>query len=122
MARPRSPNRDKAYQLWLESGKTKQLKEIAAELDVSEEQVRKWKNQDQWNKVTLPNAKGNVTKRKGGQPRNKNALGAGAPEKNKNAVTTGEFETLLFDCLDPEEQRLAQAVPEDKQSKRINSG
>ena len=43
MARPRSPNRDKAYQLWLESGKTRQLKEIAAELGVSEEQVRKWK-------------------------------------------------------------------------------
>lgn len=56
-----------------------------------------------------------LPKRKGGQPGNKNALGAGAPENNKNAVTTGEFETLLFDCLDPEEQRLAQAVPEDKQ-------
>lgn len=57
MARPRSPNRDKAYQLWLESGKTRQLKEIAAELGVSEEQVRKWKNKDHWDKVTLPNKK-----------------------------------------------------------------
>ena len=37
-----------------------------------------------------------------------------APEHNKNAVTTGEFETLLFDCLDPEERQLAKAVPEDK--------
>lgn len=64
MARPRSPNRDKAYQLWLESGKTRQLKEIAAELGVSEEQVRKWKNKDHWDKVTLPNSKGNVTKQK----------------------------------------------------------
>ena len=62
MARPRSPNRDKAYRLWLESGKTRQLKEIAAELAVSEEQVRKWKNQDKWDKVTLPNTKSNVTK------------------------------------------------------------
>lgn len=64
MARPRSPNRDKAYQLWLESGKTRQLKEIAAELGVSEEQVRKWKNKDHWDKVTLLNSKGNVTKQK----------------------------------------------------------
>lgn len=59
-----------------------------------------------------------LPKRKGGQPGNKNAAGnkgGAAPEKNKNAVTTGEFETLLFDCLDPEEQRLAQAVPDDKQ-------
>ena len=116
MARPRSPNRDKAYQLWLESGKTRQLKEIAAELGVSEEQVRKWKNKDQWDKVTLPNAKGNVTKRKGGQPGNKNAAGHGGtgPPGNKNAVTTGEFETLFFDCLDEDEKELVSVVPEDK--------
>ena len=116
MARPRSPNRDKAYQLWMESGKTRQLKEIAAELGVSEEQVRKWKNKDQWDKVTLPNSKGNVTKQKGGQPGNKNAVGHGGtgPPGNKNAVTTGEFETLLFDCLDEDEKILAAAVPEDK--------
>lgn len=65
MARTRSPNRDKAYQLWIESGKKKKLKDIAAELQVSESQVRKWKNQDQWEdqkeKVTLPNSNGNVT-------------------------------------------------------------
>ncbi len=118
MARPRSPNRDKAFQLWLESGKKRQLKDIAVELQVSEEQVRKWKNQDQWDKVTLPNGKGNVTKRnKGGQPGNRNAAGHGGtgPPGNKNAVTTGEFETLLFDCLDDEEKRLVASVPADKQ-------
>ena len=118
MARPRSPNRDKAFQLWLESGKKRQLKDIAVELQVSEEQVRKWKNQDQWDKVTLPNGKGNVTKRnKGGQPGNRNAAGHGGtgPPGNKNAVTTGEFETLLFDCLDDEEKRLVASVPSDKQ-------
>ncbi len=117
MARPRSPNRDKAYQLWMESGKTRQLKEIAAELQVSEEQVRKWKNKDKWDKVTLPNSKGNVTKQKGGQPGNKNAVGHGGtgPPGNKNAVTTGEFETLLFDCLDDEEKALVAAVPVDKE-------
>lgn len=67
MPRPRSPNRDKAKVLWLESGKSRLLKDIAEELGVSETQVRKWKNQDQWdadNKVTLPNAKSNVTKQK----------------------------------------------------------
>lgn len=117
MARPRSPNRDKAYQLWLESGKKRPLKSIAEDLNVSEEQVRKWKNQDQWDKVTLPKGNSNVTKHKGGQPGNKNAVGnnGGAPKQNKNAVTTGEFETLLFDCLDPEERRLAQSVPKDKE-------
>lgn len=66
MARPRSPGRDKARQLWLESGKSRQLKSIAEELQVSEEQVRKWKNQDKWDLVTLPNGNGNVTKQKKG--------------------------------------------------------
>lgn len=98
MARPRSPNRDKACELWLKSGKKRPLKDIAAELKVSEEQIRKWKNQDKWAKVTLPNAKSNVTNRKGGQPGNKNAVGHGGtgPPGNKNAVTTGEFETLFL--------------------------
>lgn len=119
MARPRSPNRDKAFQMWVESGKKRQLKDIAVELKVSEEQVRKWKNQDKWddNKVTLPNMKGNATKKnKGGQPGNKNAAGHGGvgPPGNKNAVTTGEFEALLFDCLDEEEHHLVASTPEDK--------
>lgn len=62
MARPRSPGRDKARQLWLESGKSRLLKSIAEELQVSEGQVRKWKNQDKWDLVTLPNGNSNVTK------------------------------------------------------------
>lgn len=64
MSRPRSPNRDKAKQLWLDSEKKRLLKDIAEELQVSEEQVRKWKNQDKWDKVTLPNGNSNVTKNK----------------------------------------------------------
>lgn len=95
MARPRSPSRDKAKQLWLESGKNRLLKDIAEELQVSEEQVRKWKNQDKWDKVTLPNANGNVTKYKGAQPNNKNASGHGAPKKNSNAEKHGLFRKYL---------------------------
>ena len=41
------------------------LKDIAAQLGVSESQIRKWKNQDKWEQlgmVTLPNTKSNVTK------------------------------------------------------------
>ena len=109
MARPRSPSRDKAKQLWLESGKKRLLKDIAAELQVSEEQVRKWKNQDKWDKVTLPNANGNVTKHKGGQPGNKNASGHGAPKKNSNAEKHGLFRKYL-----PEEAfSIIQEMPTD---------
>ena len=95
MARPRSPGRDKARQLWLESGKSRLLKSIAEELQVSEEQVRKWKNQDKWDKVTLPNENSNITKQKGAQPGNKNAAGHGAPKKNSNAEKHGLFQKYL---------------------------
>ena len=95
MARPRSPGRDKARQLWLESGKSRLLKSIAEELQVSEEQVRKWKNQDKWDKVTLPNENSNITKQKGAQPGNKNAAGHGAPKKNSNAEKHGLFRKYL---------------------------
>lgn len=118
MARPRSPNRSRAYELWIESNKKRLLKDIAAELQVSEEQIRKWKNQDKWDKVTLPKTKSNVTNHKGGQIGNKNAVGnkgGAAPVGNKNAVTTGEFETLFFDCLNQEEQQLIQMLPVDKE-------
>ena len=95
MPRPRSPNRDKALQLWLDSGRKRQLKDIAAELQVSEEQIRKWKNQDKWDKVTLPNAKGNVTNHKGAPAGNQNAVGHGAPKQNKNAEKYGFFSKYL---------------------------
>ena len=60
MPRQRSPKRDLAYQLWLESKKKKKLKEIAEEIGVSEVQVRRWKNLDKWND-NVTNPKSNVT-------------------------------------------------------------
>ena len=109
MPRPRSPNRDKALQLWLDSGQKRQLKDIAIELQVSEEQIRKWKNQDKWDKVTLPNAKGNVTNHKGAPAGNQNAVGHGAPKQNKNAEKYGFFSKYL-----PEETvSIIQEMPTD---------
>lgn len=109
MPRPRSPNRDKALQLWLDSGRKRQLKDIAIELQVSEEQIRKWKNQDKWDKVTLPNAKGNVTNHKGAPAGNQNAVGHGAPKQNKNAEKYGFFSKYL-----PEETvSIIQEMPTD---------
>lgn len=102
MPRQRSPNRDRAFEIWQESGGSLLLKDIAVQLGVSENQIRKWKNQDDWErkrKVTLPIAKGNVTKRKGGgQPGNKNAVGndgGAAPPGNKNAEKHGFFSKWL---------------------------
>ena len=101
-----------AYQLWVDSGKQKKLKDIAAELDVSESQVRKWKNQDKWNGNVTNKSKSNVTKRKrGGQPDNKNAVGGNqsAPLKNNNAEKFGFFRKYL-----PEETvSIIEEMPKD---------
>ena len=74
------------------------LIEIAKKLDVPVGTVRSWKNRQCWDNATLQKKKRNVAKKRGGQPGNKNAKGHGGtgPLGNKNAVKTGEFETLFF--------------------------
>lgn len=93
------------------------LKEIAAQLGVSESQIRKWKNQDQWEKVTLPKSKSNVTKKKkGAQSGNHNATGnkgGAAPERNVNAVKHGAYQTIYAAYLPEEEKELYEQMPGD---------
>lgn len=96
MARERSPDREKAEKKYLDSSGQLKLKDIAADLNVSPEQIRKWKSIDKWDdklnsNVTIEKGtpKGNVTKRKSGaQKGNKHAVGnnGGAPPGNKNAI------------------------------------
>ena len=67
MARVRSPNRDKAYEIYKLNNGEILLKDIAAQLGVKDTQVRKWKSQDKWEeklKGTLPKEKRNVTNKK----------------------------------------------------------
>ena len=113
MARAPDPRIEQAKAMYL---KGKKLVEIASQLNLPEGTVRRWKSTHKWDNERSDKNSERSLKKKGGQPGNKNAAGnsGGAPEQNKNAVTTGEFETLLFDCLDPEERQLAKAVPEDK--------
>ncbi len=113
MARAPDARAEQARELFL-SGK--KLIEIAQLLDIPEGTIRSWKNRYKWN-CNVANKKRNVAKRRGGQPGNRNAAGSrggAAPLKNKNAVTTGEFETLFFDCLNEEEKRLVDSMPDDK--------
>ena len=107
MPRARSPKRDEAYKIWLDSGGKKKLNDIASDLGVSETQIRKWKNLDKWNGNVTNQSKGNVTKRKrGGQPGNHNATG---PPGNKNAEKFGFFSKYL-----PEETvSIIQEMPTD---------
>ncbi|MGF6357104.1 uncharacterized protein YjcR [Paenibacillus sp. 4624] len=134
MARERSPERDKAKLMWLESGGAMKLKDIAAALSIGETQIRKWKSQDGWaaelnSNVTIETIS-NVTKRGapkgnknavgnrgGAPPGNKRAVGNkggnGGPYGNKKAVTTGEYESIWLDALEDDERGLVDLIDTD---------
>jgi uncharacterized protein YjcR len=113
MPRARSPNRDKAFELWIASEGQRELKDIASELGVSPGQVRNWKNQDDWDgrthKVTSRKGKRDVTKRnRGGQRGNKNAVGnsGGPPLGNKNSLKHGAYERIMAGLLSEDEAQV----------------
>lgn len=115
MARQRDPRRDEAKKIWLESNGEKQLKEIASELNVSDSQIRKWKSQDKWS----TELKSNVTNQGGAPIGNQNAKGnkgnsrASPPKRNKNALKTGEYETIFFDTLTDNEKDIYSSLNDD---------
>lgn len=122
MARQRDPRRDEAKRIWLESNGEKQLKEIASELNVSDSQIRKWKSQDKWSaelKSNVTNGKSNVTNQGGAPIGNQNAKGnkgnsrASPPVGNKNALKTGEYETIFFETLSEEEKDIYSSLNDD---------
>lgn len=120
MGRARDPNRDKAFEIFRKAGGSIDLVEIASQLNLSPGTIRGWKSKDDWDTKLNGTLRKNMERskrKKGAQPRNQNAVGHGGtgPPGNKNAVTTGEFETLFFDCLDSDERRLAEAVSLDKE-------
>ncbi len=112
---------------------------IADKYGVSLNTVKSWQKRHGWSrkeKGAPETEKGcthnekRVHPKKGGAPKgNKNAKGHGAPAGNKNAignrggpggpygnkkaVTTGEYESIWFDCLTEEEQVLCNTINTD---------
>ena len=109
MPKQRSPDSYRAEELYKSGMK---LVEIASQLNVSEGTVRSWKNRYRFHgsNATLRKNNRNVAKKKhGGQPGNKNAVGHGAPKRNKNAEKFGFFSKYL-----PEETvSIIQEMPAD---------
>lgn len=110
------------------------LVDIAKNLGVSASTIRKWKSQDKWDtdsKRSAPISKRSAPKRSGAPKGNQNAKGnrgGGAPvgnknakgnpggrppPGNKNAITTGEYETIMWDYLDDDEKELFGAIETD---------
>lgn len=128
MPRPRSAERDRARELWLISGKKRLLKDIAAELGVPENRVRKWKAEDEWEKGALPNKQStkrsapleeNVPKKRGAPYGNKNAVGAGAPLRNKNSRKHGLYEKIYWDSLDDDEYDLLAEIGYEEEEEQL---
>lgn len=61
MARQRSPDRDKAFEIYKASKGEKPLVEIAKELHLKPSQIRKWKSQGKWDEQLTGNV--TITKR-----------------------------------------------------------
>ncbi|WP_270995643.1 phage terminase small subunit [Listeria seeligeri] len=134
MARKRDPRRIEAKNMWLESNGEMKLVEIAGKLGCSSNQIRKWKSTEKWSIddeiENVPKSNSNVTNEKeryyklkgngnsignrgGAPPGNDNAIGnagGGAPFKNKNALFTGEFETLSWEFMTEREQQLYESM------------
>ena len=92
MPRAPDPRIEEAKELFDQGMK---LIDIAKQLSVSEGTVRSWKSRYKWGNATLQKKKRNAAKHRGGQPGNKNAVGHGAPKKNKNAEKHGFFSKYL---------------------------
>lgn len=97
VAKARSPNRDRALQIWLECNGDISNRELAEKLNEKEKTISNWKSRDQWNVVLHSGECSTTIKResKAGAPKgNKNAVGnkgGAAPMRNSNAVTHGFF-------------------------------
>ncbi|MFC6202587.1 phage terminase small subunit [Lactiplantibacillus nangangensis] len=86
-------------------------KDIATKYDVSVNTVKSWRTRHKWRKKGAPRAS-----KKGAPPSNQYAVGnkgGGAPSGNKNAVTTGQYETITMGALTKEEQVIFEQVTDD---------
>lgn len=85
MGRSRSPNRDKAFDLFKKSKGKLSSKEIAEKLNESLSNINAWRVKDKWRSCF-----------NGGAPKgNKNAKGHGAPKGNHNAYEHGLYSKLM---------------------------
>ena len=110
MAR-RSDERDAAraeYIARMEKDGEVNLRQLADDLHLKYDTVRRWKAKDGWDPP--------AARKPGGQPGNNNAVGnsgGGAPVGNLNAEKDGAYSTIFFDRLTPGEKKIVESAPRD---------
>lgn len=101
MPRQRSPNRDKAFEIYKEHGGNIENRQIAKILSEDEKKIAVWKQRDKWvdelNVVQQTNECCTTKRKKGAQPKNKNSKGhvSSVPKGNKNAESHGFFSKIF---------------------------
>lgn len=116
MARARSPNRDKAYEIYKEHGGNIANRAIADMLGEDEKVIAVWKSRDGWSKVVQQSKQSCTTKKKGAPKGNKNAVGnagGSAPPGNVNAVKHGAYQNIYTQFLPEDERELIENMPSD---------
>jgi phage terminase small subunit len=96
MPRARDPNRDKAFEIWKQHKGEIKLKDIAAQLEVSEGTIRGWKTKDKWD----GKSNGTLQTKKRSAPKKKEKL---PPLELDEEVTLDNF---LEDSELTEKQRI----------------
>lgn len=129
----RSDERKRAEKMYLESKGTLKLVEIAEQLGVPDNKVRKWKSLDSWEAKLHPSEtekckkkqverstkeKGSVPRKRGAPKGNKNAVGG---KGNPNAIPPdrtkhGGYSQVYWDTLDEEEKGLIDDMPKDEET------
>ena len=115
--RIRSPERDKAFEIYKESGGKIENRRIAEQLGISEKTVGGWKCKDKWEQQlngVLQTKKRSTPKRgapKGNQNAKGNKGGNGGPPGNVNAVKHGAYQSLYAAYLPAEERELYEQIP-----------
>ncbi len=116
MARQRSPNRDKAFEIYKERGGNITNRAIAEMIGEDEKVVAVWKSRDKWNVVQQSEERCTTKAQKAhGAPKgNKNAVGnagGAAPEGNLNAVKHGAYQNIYAEFLPDDERELYEQMP-----------
>ena len=116
MARQRSPNRDRAFEIYKEHDGNITNRAIADLLGEDEKVVAVWKSRDKWNVVQQSKERCTTKEpRPHGAPKgNKNAVGnagGAAPEGNLNAIKHGAYQNIYAEFLPEDERELYEQMP-----------
>ena len=116
--RQRSPNRDKAFEIYKAHGGKIENRRIAEMMNIPEKTIGGWKCKDKWDEQlngVLQTKERSTPKPHGAPKGNKNAVGhkPSTPPGNLNALKHGAYQTIYTQFLPEEEKAIYEQMPAD---------